>query len=180
MTFEKTWLQYQTNLKMFLHSRVSDPDDVDDLLQDIMIKIYENYHSVKSEANVKSWLFQVSYNTIIDYYRKKRKAKKMSASDLWYEDTKLDPLTGLAKCISPFISALPRECAKLLTDIDINGQSQKEYAVKLGVSYSTLKSRVQKGRKQLRKLFVDCCHLSTDMQGNIIDYEPKLDHCDEC
>ena len=86
MDFEKIWLDYQASLKAFLHSRISNRDDVDDLLQNIMIKIYEKRHSVKSESSLKSWLFQVANNTIIDHYRKKQKEEGIKASDLWQEE----------------------------------------------------------------------------------------------
>ena len=180
MNFEKIWLDYQASLKAFLHSRISNRDDVDDLLQNIMIKIYEKRHSVKSESSLKSWLFQVANNTIIGHYRKKQKEEGIKASDLWQEEAQTDSVLNLADCIHPFILALPSQSAKLLTEIDINGQSQKEYAASLGLSYSTLKSRVQKARNQLRILFEDCCYLYLDANGSIIDYEPKSDNCNNC
>jgi len=124
MNFEKIWLDYQANLKAFLYSRVSNRDDVDDLLQNIMIKIYQKSHTLKSESSVKSWLFNVANNTIIDHYRKQEKEKKLNFSDLWYEEDRVESVKNLANCIHPFILALPLNSAKLLTDIDINGQSQ--------------------------------------------------------
>ncbi|WP_246058408.1 sigma factor-like helix-turn-helix DNA-binding protein [Litorilituus lipolyticus] len=80
----------------------------------------------------------------------------------------------------PFISALPEEHADLLTAIDVHGESQKDYANKQGVSYSTLKSRVQKSRELLKGIYEDCCHFSVDKQGNVIDYQPKNGKCDGC
>jgi len=62
----------------------------------------------------------------------------------------------------------------------LNNVKQKDYAAANGLSYSTLKSRVQKGRSQLRDLFEDCCHLSLDKHGNIIEYQPKGDSCGKC
>jgi len=41
------------------------------------------------------------------------------------------------------------------------------------VSYSTLKSRVQKSRSLLKKVFDDCCHFNIDKNGSIYDYELK-------
>ena len=180
MNFHDIWTGYRSKLQLFLHSRVSDPVEVDDLLQNIMIKIYEHQHTLKSESSVRSWLFQVANNAIIDYYRKKGRIHELSADDLWYEKAQLDVKTGLADCVKPFIAALPGDSARLLTEIDINGRSQKEYADELGVSYSTLKSRVQKSRSQLRDLFTSCCHFSLSHQGNVIDYEPKEESCKKC
>ena len=89
-------------------------------------------------------------------------------------------MADLSHCIEPFLKVLPEELADLLRSIDLEGKSQKAYAQEMGISYSTLKSRVQKGRSELRGLFEGCCHYSLDKQGNIIDFEQKSDKCNKC
>ena len=64
-----------------------------------------------------------------------------------------------------FIDALPEESARLLKAIDIEGESQREYAERVGIKYSTLKSQVKKGRGELRNAFEKCCKLSLDSSG---------------
>ena len=76
-------------------------------------------------------------------------------------------------CVAPFIKALPPDLGKMLQSIDIEGMSQKDYAAKHGIGYSTLKSRVQSGRIQLRKLFENSCDFTLDAQGNIVAYSRK-------
>jgi RNA polymerase sigma-70 factor (ECF subfamily) len=56
---------------------------------------------------------------------------------------------------------------------DINGESQKALAESMGISYSTLKSRVQKARMELRSVFDECCRMNLDAQGNLMDYEVR-------
>ena len=48
LSLEQVWAKYQQALKAFLHSKVSQPDDVDDLLQEILLKTYQNLETVKS------------------------------------------------------------------------------------------------------------------------------------
>lgn len=180
MNIETVWSEYRASLKSFLHTRVSNTADVDDLLQEILIKTHKNLHSVKSEGSLKSWLFQIANHAIIDFYRKKGKPHELSADDLWYEEDVPEAEQSLARCITPFINALPDESARLLTAIDLNGESQKAYADALGISYSTLKSRVQKSRRLLRGLFNDCCELSLDRNGNIVDFDAKSGRCKKC
>jgi len=173
MTIETIWQEYRTALKHFLQSRVSNTADVEDLLQEILIKSHNNLNSLQSASSLKSWVFQIANHVIIDYYRKKAKGQELQVEDLWYEEDATDIKQDLSQCITPFINALPEDTASLLIDIDLNNVKQKDYAKANDISYSTLKSRVQKGRKQLRDLFEDCCHLSFDKQGNIIDYQQK-------
>ena len=170
---EDVWQQYQKSLKRFLQSNVSCPDDVDDLLQDILIKTYQQLNTVKDKSKLKSWLFQLANNTIIDFYRKRARSKGITEDELWYTEGGESIHRQLSHCISPFIQALPQEDAQLLNAIEINGTSQKDYAEQHGMKYSTLKSRVQKSREKLNRLFSECCEMKVDSHGNIIDFEQK-------
>jgi len=174
MKIEDIWLEYRGVLKQFLHAKVSNEADVEDLLQDILIKTYNNLNAVKTQKNVKSWLFQIANNTIIDYYRKKGRAQNAANEELSPLEASEEVNIDLSNCISPFINALPEEHASLLTAIDLNNQSQKQYAEQLGLSYSTLKSRVQKSRGLLKQVFDDCCHFKIDKIGNVYDYDVKI------
>lgn len=180
MNIESVWQEYRNKIKAFLHAKVSDPDDVDDLLQDILIKTFDNLHTVQSETKIKSWLYQVANNAIIDFYRKRGKAAKLEDETLWYEQSEESNEQALSRCIEPFIKALPTDSAKLLAAIDIDGLSQKDYALEHNISYSTLKSRVQKAREQLRGLYENCCHLSLDKNGNVIEFDAKKSGCKGC
>ncbi len=180
MDIENIWSEYHAGLKAFLHSKVSNNIEVDDLLQEILVKTFNSIHTVKSEDSIKPWLYQIANNSIIDFYRKHAKSRELTAELLWYGEDDEDIKQSLAQCIVPFIKALPDETADLLTAIDIEEQSQKAYAEASGVSYSTLKSRVQKGRAELRALFEQCCHFSLDKHGNIVDFDPKSKSCKNC
>jgi len=180
MNVENIWLEYRAALKRFLHTKVSNEADVEDLLQDILIKTYNNLNVVKNQKSIKSWLFQIANNTIIDYYRKKSRTQAANIVDYSPNDEPISNSVDLSNCISPFIHGLPEEHASLLTAIDINNQSQKQYAEQLGVSYSTLKSRVQKSRSLLKQVFDNCCHFKIDKRGNVYGYDVKTKKIDPC
>jgi RNA polymerase sigma-70 factor, ECF subfamily len=176
----KVWSEYRSSIKSFLHSRVSNPADVDDLLQEISIKTFNGIGALKDQSTVQSWLFQTAQRTIIDFYRTNGRLKSVHPDDLWYSVDAPETQQALERCLEPFIAALPSEMNELLRAIDMEGQSQKEYAATHGISYSTLKSRVQKARLALRRVFENCCHLSLDTRGNISDYRSKAGACDNC
>ena len=180
MKLEEIWAEYRSALKAFLHSKISNTADVDDVLQDILIKTHKNLGTIRDQQSIKSWLFQTANHTIIDFYRRNGKAKDLTENDLWFTDDEADIKTELSHCIEPFIHALPEESAELLTAIDLNGEPQKVYAETQGLSYSTLKSRVQKARAQLRGQFEDCCKMQLDAQGNLMGYEQHNDACNGC
>ena len=70
MEFKQLWREYRDQLRQFLLSRVRNPADVDDLLQEILIKTYRHLNTVKDPDKLPAWLFQIARNLLIDYYRK--------------------------------------------------------------------------------------------------------------
>ena len=173
MNIEQIWAEYKTDLKRFLQSKVSIEADVEDLLQDILIKSYNNLNSLKDKSSIKPWLFQIANNTINDFYRKKYRDSEAVIENVFHIDDSNITKQQLLNCIAPFISALPEKNAALLRAIDLDNQSQKNYAKELGISYSTLKSRVQKSRLMLKLVFDKCCHFKLDRTGNIFEHEKK-------
>lgn len=177
MNIEPIWNEYRGSIKAFLHKHVSNPDDVDDLKQEILIKTYQNLHTLQDVTKIKPWLFQIANNVIIDFYRHRAKQTGWGEEDLWYSEEQPAMRHELARCVLPFIQALPPEEAEMLMAIELDGESQKEFAQKHGLKYSTLKSRVKKSRQHVLALFQECCDLSLDKRGNVIDFDPKKNGC---
>ncbi|MDK2596238.1 RNA polymerase sigma factor SigZ [Pseudoalteromonas obscura] len=175
MTTEQIWNEYRSSLKAFLHSKVANPADVDDLLQDVLLKTHLAMNSLNKPSSIKAWLFQIAHHTVIDYYRKNGLAKQIESQPLWYESEQRNVKIELAKCIKPFIQALPEKSAHLLDEVELEGKSQKQLAQELEISYSTLKSQVQKARTELHSVFHACCEYELDKNGNLIEYHPKAD-----
>lgn len=180
INLETVWREYRSSIKRFLHSKINDDDEVDELLQQILIKTYENLDTVKSHSKIKSWLFQIANHAIIDFYRARAKRQSLTEQDLWYQQEAPNVKENLSACIAPFIDALPQEQRQLLTDIEVNGQSQKAYAKQHQIPYSTLKSRVTKARSLLKSQFENCCSFELDAQGNLHEYHQKSKGCGDC
>ncbi len=78
----------------------------------------------------------------------------------------------LTPSINHFIEQLPEPYREAITLTELQGMKQKDLAVKLGISLSGAKSRVQRARKMLKDLFFECCHFEFDRYGTVIDYHP--------
>ncbi len=61
-------LQLQEQLSKFVHNRVSNPADAEDLLQDILLKVVSNSGPIEADKLL-YWVFAVARNQVIDYYR---------------------------------------------------------------------------------------------------------------
>ncbi|WP_246058406.1 sigma factor [Litorilituus lipolyticus] len=67
MNLEELWQEYQSALRAFLLKRVADHDDVEDLLQEVLIKTHQGLSDIRAATSVKSWLFQVANRTTINF-----------------------------------------------------------------------------------------------------------------
>jgi RNA polymerase sigma-70 factor, ECF subfamily len=177
----KIWEQYRSNLQALLRAKVSNAADAEDLLQEIMLKTHNKLGSLRDQSNLKAWLMQIARNSITDFYRAKGKLRSLEdelAHEHWQIDDDLPSAQqDLSQCVRPFIQALPTDKASLLIAIDLEGQSQKALAAEMGISYSGLKSRVQRARLDLRQLFESCCHLDLDVQGQVMGYDQPNKCC---
>lgn len=179
MKIEQVIDAYQSSLRAFLMSRLGNRADVDDVLQEVLIKTFRNLHRLEADDKLKPWLFQIAQNALMDHYRRAKRDGSVMAEDLWY-DSAPQPEHAFETCVAAFLDALPDGAAALLKDIELSGVSQKDYAARLGISYSTLKSRVQASRKKLRALFEDCCDIEFAADGSVLDYRRKSDSCGDC
>jgi len=75
---------------------------------------------------------------------------------------------------------LPPENCEALCMTEIEGLSQIEYAQKVGISYAAAKSRVQRSRKMLRDMLMNCCHYQFDKYGTVLDITPNKSCCCCC
>lgn len=176
MDTTQIWNTFKQDLLGFINSRISDSDIAEDLLQDIFIKIHLNKNSITEEAKLTSWVYQITRNSIIDYYRKKRIDTTSKQFDINLPKEVENINIEFTKCLNSFVSHLSESDQEVLNKTIFEGMSQKEYAQSIDLSYTATKSRAQRARKKLKDLFVECCDIETDQYGNILS--AKEDNCD--
>jgi RNA polymerase sigma-70 factor (ECF subfamily) len=167
------WIQFKDELLGFIKSKINDRSLADDILQDVFIKIHSNIDSLDSQAKLSSWVYQITRNTIIDYYRKKKIVDYKDSLDFNVPEASETISKDFSKCLIPFMKTLPASDQDALNKTVFGGMTQKEYALQNGMSYSGLKSKIQRARMKLKNEFVQCCKVESDTYGNILDN----DHC---
>jgi len=71
MATEDIWEEFGGKLHGFIRARVNDEQNAEDILQDVMVKIHLKSATLNEKDKLTSWLYQITRNTIIDFYRKK-------------------------------------------------------------------------------------------------------------
>ena len=154
---------------------------VEDLLQDVFVKIHARIDSLKEGAKIESWLYQITRNTIIDHYRSKRTTEKLPE---WIEQAQPEDEETIRKelssCFEPMIKELPDKYRNAVQMSEMESKTQKEVAVQEGISLSGAKSRVQRGRALLKAMLHECCQFEINKENQIVSYEKKDQDCKFC
>ncbi|MBO8156329.1 MAG: RNA polymerase sigma factor SigZ [Bacillaceae bacterium] len=178
--------EFKDKLKTFILKRVSHPQDAEDLLQEVFLKIHSYEGALEEIDRMESWIYQITRNTIIDYYRKKGRKQEISMNENIEgtleekADTEDNLNDVVSNWIKEMIQSLPAHDRQALILTEFQNYKQKELADELGLSLSGAKSRVQRARKRLKKALQECCHLELDSFGNVLEYEQKQSHCSYC
>ena len=179
-----SWQDVATRLRPFVTRRVS-PADVDDVMQEIFVRMHEGLAGLRDEERFTSWLFQVARSSIAEHLR--TRVRHPLTDDDPHDESPAPPAAddrdaarALAGCVSLFVAALPSPYREAVTLVELEGLTTREAADLAGISVSGMKSRVQRGREQLRRLFDQCCEIGLDTRGKVIDYTPRLRRCETC
>lgn len=170
--------KYYKPLFFFVQKRVRNRADAEDLTQDVLYKLVSSDND--KLQNVKSWMYTIAQNTVIDYYRRKKVPMEdieLLEKEFPDADTDSQAWQEMSACIVPFIAQLPEEYRTLMQLSELDGIPQKELAEKLDMNYTTLRSKVQRGRKKLKQLITSCCTVVQGGRGHIIGYE-RSGSCD--
>lgn len=163
-------------IRPFVARRVP-PDDVDDVLQEILLRVHEGFDTTNDDLHFTRWVQAIAGHTIIDHARRRSRLdrKHLALAD---EPITSDPLgddarAELATFVAAFVDMLPSPYREAVSLTEIEGLTMRAAATREGVSETAMKSRVQRGRRLLRELFEACCEIALDARGRVVDYTPR-------
>lgn len=176
---EEAWRALLAKLRPFVARRVREVD-VDDVVQDIFLRIQRGLPSLRDDQRFGPWVYQVARSAIADHGRATSRhplaGPEAAAPVVLTEDLDdRDVEHEVAMYAALFVSMLPSPYREALTLTEFEGLTQKEAAEMLGISLSGMKSRVQRGRAKLRAALEDCCHIALDSRRRVVGCEPRPD-----
>jgi len=151
-------------LRNFIRSRVPDPGDAEDILQEVFYELVTAYRAMLPLDEVTGWLFRVARNRIIDLFRKKRpEPLELGIEDL-LPSTDGGPDAAYAHRmlldeLDAALDELPPEQREAFVANEFQGRTFKEMAAESGVPLNTLITRkhyaVLHLRKRLQQIYED-------------------------
>ncbi len=178
MTTKEVWTQYSEDVKRFILSKVKDSSLADDIVQDTFLKVHAKLHTLKDLNKLKSWIFSIARNSMMDHFKKVNKTFEIADFEL---ETEIPENVHTEKdCLRGILQSLPKKYRDPLFLSDIKGLNQSEVARQLNQNLPTTKSQIQRARKLIAQGFMDCCGFVLNEQGYLVGEIQEKEDCKIC
>jgi len=162
----QSWYESHEQLLGFIISKVQNVADAEDILQDVFLKAMNKADALAEDTNLNAWLYVVTRNAINDYFRSKSKTHSEELKpELVYQEDEI--YQNEFCCLEPHINELDEKYREVIYLSEIKGMKHQSIADQLGLSLSAIKSRVVRGREQLKEKFISCCHYHVNEDGKL-------------
>lgn len=184
-TAEPPWEQFRARLLEYVRRRLDDPAEAEDLVQEVLARVSGRLPELRSREHLLPWLYRITRNALVDHYRARGRRQPLVALDTLPDggpaslaageddDPGAEARAALAGCVEPMLATLPPTYREALHRVELLGERQVDVADELGLGISTLKSRVQRGRRLLHDAFTDCCSVERDSAGGVVDFQRR-------
>ncbi len=161
--------RYSPALFGLLYRLTESADEASDLLQDTFLRAYRSIGGFRGDSELKTWLFRIAINESRNRFRWWKRRKRdltisidapIGNSDLTISESLADPSqspeeAALARereyALKTALLELPEKYREVIVLCDIEGLSYEEAAVALDTRLGTVKSRISRGREELRR-----------------------------
>src|SRR5688572_23136533 len=167
--FDTLITRYSGDIYSLLYRMTGDPEEAGDLTQETFLSALKSIRSFRGESELKTWLFRIAVNHSRNKVRwwKRRKRNETISLDKEIADGTLTVADTLAdtgespeeavlrlerrRQLMAALNGLPEMFREVVVLCDIEGLAYEEIARVLSINVGTVKSRLARGREQLRK-----------------------------
>lgn len=157
--FSELFERYAPRIFKFALSYLKDRNDAEEIVQNVFLKIWEKRNSVKASKSIKSLLFKITVNKIYDFIRRKNIEHKFQNYTLLNQSKNENNSWNyviykeLQQTIFTLVTRLPRQQQKIFNLSKMEGLSNDEISVKLGLSKRTVENDLYRAVSFLKQNF---------------------------
>jgi RNA polymerase sigma-70 factor (ECF subfamily) len=145
-------------------SLTGDPDDADDVAQEVLVRVHRNLGKYGSRSRFTTWLYQVTRNAALDQRRGKQRRERLATHehrDELHRDTdhadRLDELhrSSVADLVRSLFDELPERQREVFDLVDLQDCKPVEVSEMLGMNPSTVRAHLLRARRTIRRRILE-------------------------
>ncbi len=144
--FEKAYFEHGTLLYHFIRRRVRCAELAKDILHDVYVRLWEHRGRLDPDKSVKSYLFKIASNLVIDHLRKNNRGVSSLEDDL-ASSSRPDHILEVQEKIETLLCKMSPKIKNVFIMSRLDGFSYKEMADICGVSVKTIEAWMGKAIK---------------------------------
>ncbi len=157
-SWEEVVEQHSARVYRLAYRLTGNVHDAEDLTQDVFVRVFRSLHTYQP-GTFEGWLHRITTNVFLDKMRRKQRIRfdalsEESAARLPSRDRSPEQTfeeTHLDDDVQRALAALSPDFRAAVVLCDIEGLSYEEVAATLGIKLGTVRSRIHRGRAQLRE-----------------------------
>lgn len=161
---------YKVRLFNLLYRLTGTREEAEDILQETFLRVYRERESYDFNYSFSTWIYTIALNLCRNLYRRKNRVKFTSMDNLLSQPDSNSENFGnksrLSSILEKVISTLPLKYKNVFLLRDVDQLSYEDIALILDIPLGTVKSRVNRARrilkKKLRPMMEECYELSKD------------------
>lgn len=170
---------YEKKVFSTIYYMVKNDNEVEDIAQEVFIKIYKNLGNFKEESSLYTWIYRITVNVCIDELKKRKKVvyldEKIDTKDgeveLQLPDDSKSPTdiaedNDLKDRLEKCIKKLPESQRMMIILRDIKGFTYMEIAEIMKMNLGTVKSKINRARASLKELLEE--------DGTFLEYDESI------
>jgi RNA polymerase sigma-70 factor, ECF subfamily len=173
---------HHARIRRYVLSIVHDPDEADDLTQDVFLHAHRRLGSLRDPDAVTSWLYRIATHICYDRFRQRSRrpisgtfdpsgpgeAHLVAAGDTEPTLGRVIEQAEMSGCVRGYLDELPDDYRTAILLHDLEGVPNPEIAEMLGISVHLVKIRVHRARARLEAALAAHCDFSHDDQGVLV------------
>ncbi len=139
--------EHERRVRSVLRRLLDDDRDVEEATQDVFVQAWRKLPEFRGDAQVSTWLYRIAVNEALQ--RRRRRGVQVTELDIALAEPEREDV-DLRNFLLGCLRRLPIELRAAVVLRDVEGLSNEEVAQVLGVTLAAAKSRIHRGRMQVR------------------------------
>lgn len=157
--FRELFERYTPRIYKFALSYLKNKNDAEELVQIVFLKIWKKRNSIDTSQNIKAYIFTITVNSIYDFIRRKkieysfqnrcRQIQSNTENSTWNTVVYEEMQQNLSNCINK----LPKQQQKIFHLSKMEGFTNDEIAIQMGLSKRTVENHLYRAVSFLKQNF---------------------------